>query len=239
MSTLNHKRKRALTKRICVYCGKVATTKDHVPPKLLLEKPFPLNLQTVRSCQRCNQGASLDEQYFLVLLGQISTSPNIAAKIDIGGVIDRTLVHSPALEDSLIQALEVDEMSGRIFIRHDAERMNKVVKKIAIGLYVMRYGLIPSADKINFVNLYLYQSQNQKFLSYFIATFTERFTSKQWCTTQAGVFSYIFIRDPKDNTKLVCIMNIHQTLWGIVHFPNPKSIAKNSNQQLQLFTDCQ
>ena len=197
MNTLNHKRKHALTKRICVYCGKVATTKDHVPPKLLLEKPFPINLQTVRSCQRCNQGASLDEQYFLVLLGHISTSPNIVTKIDIGGVIDRTLNLSPALEESLTQALDVDEVSGRVFIRHDAERMNRVLKKIAIGLYAMRYGRIASNDKIIFVNSYPYQQEDTRPLPYFIATFTERFKSRQWCIVQAGVFSYIFHSRPK------------------------------------------
>jgi hypothetical protein len=38
---------------ICTYCGlEKALTRDHVPPKLLLAKPYPQNLLTVRSLQK-------------------------------------------------------------------------------------------------------------------------------------------------------------------------------------------
>ena len=50
---------------ICAICGeRVATTRDHVPPKGIFPKPFPENLITVPACQLCNNGANqADEQF--------------------------------------------------------------------------------------------------------------------------------------------------------------------------------
>lgn len=48
-------------KGLCYSCGDSdAETKDHVPPKALLDKPFPF-LATVPSCKACNNDFSLDE----------------------------------------------------------------------------------------------------------------------------------------------------------------------------------
>jgi hypothetical protein len=39
----------------CTYCGKTATSKDHVPPKCFFSEPYPPNLITVPSCESCNK----------------------------------------------------------------------------------------------------------------------------------------------------------------------------------------
>lgn len=48
----------------CIYCGGLADTKDHIPSKCLLDKPYPENLSVVKCCNTCNQSFSSDEQYF-------------------------------------------------------------------------------------------------------------------------------------------------------------------------------
>jgi len=202
-----------------------------------LERPLPSNLRTVPSCVRCNQGASLDEQYFLVLLGQISSAPTIAAMASECGVIDRTLSRSPRLENRLIESLEVDNEDGRILIRPEIDRVKRVIQKIATGLFTLRYGRIPSTNTVGPVGAYPYHARDDRPPPYFIATFTERFRSKQWRTVQPRVFSYIFVRDPKSSSKVWCVMDIHQSLWGVVHFPNPKSVKVRSNRQLWLFSE--
>ncbi len=118
----------SLSRNHCIYCGGPAGTRNHVPPKLLLKRPFPSNLRTVPSCERCNHGASLDEQYFLALIGHVSPSPTITAKLEPGGVLDRALSRSPALEERLLQALGVDEETGAPFIRPEIARVDNVVK---------------------------------------------------------------------------------------------------------------
>ena len=49
------------TRGRCSYCLREATTKDHVVPRCLLEKPYPPNLLTIPSCCECNTGFKQDE----------------------------------------------------------------------------------------------------------------------------------------------------------------------------------
>ena len=226
-----------LSRLYCIYCGAHATTRDHVPPKLLLDRPFPQNLQTVPSCRACNNDASLDEQYLLVLLGHVSSSPSIQAKLAPGGLIDRTLSRSPALEERLLQALDVDDETGNPIIRPEMHRVSRIVQKVATGLFALRYGRAPSPVEVGHAALYPYTSIDQRPSSYFVATFTERFKTKLWRNVQPGTFSYIFVRDPKHSGKVWCVMDIYQSVWGVVHFPNPKSAKVRLNQQLWLFPE--
>jgi hypothetical protein len=52
----------------CAFCGGRPGTRDHVPPKVFLDKPYPANLPVVASCARCNSGASVDEEFVAALL---------------------------------------------------------------------------------------------------------------------------------------------------------------------------
>jgi len=49
---------------LCAYCDDPATTRDHVPSKKLFTPPLPHNLITVPACDRCNSGASDDDEMF-------------------------------------------------------------------------------------------------------------------------------------------------------------------------------
>lgn len=49
---------------MCSYCGDFQDTRDHVPSRILLDEPYPENLPVVPCCYKCNQGFSLDEEYF-------------------------------------------------------------------------------------------------------------------------------------------------------------------------------
>src|SRR5262249_221345 len=100
----------------CIYFGTTPTPQNPVPPKCLLQKPFPPNLLTVPSCKKCNADFSLDEQYFLVLLSQIGTTNTLTVKVEHDGIVDRALKRSPALDGRVFQSLETDE-EGRIVIR--------------------------------------------------------------------------------------------------------------------------
>lgn len=224
-----------LSRLYCIYCGATASTRDHVPPKLLLDKPFPPNLQTVPSCRACNNDASLDEQYFLALVSHVATSPSIAAKLAPGGSIDRAFSYSPALEERLLKALDVDDETGNPVIRPEIHRVRRVVQKVATGLFALRYGRVPVSSEISHVALYPYGLDDQRPLPYFVATFTERFKKKPWRQVQRGTFSYIFVRDPRHSGNVWCVMDIYQSLWGVVHFPNTKNARVQVDQQAWLF----
>ena len=62
----------------CTYCLRPATTEDDVPPKSLFRRPR-LSLVTVPSCLECNQGLSLDDEYFrtsIVLRRDVQDHPD-------------------------------------------------------------------------------------------------------------------------------------------------------------------
>jgi len=49
---------------VCAYCGADdPQTVDHVPPKLMLEEPYPDNLVTVPACQECNKKFMKNDEY--------------------------------------------------------------------------------------------------------------------------------------------------------------------------------
>ena len=48
---------------ICIYCGKVAQTREHCPPRSFFpEHDFPENLRVLPACEECNKGFSHDEE---------------------------------------------------------------------------------------------------------------------------------------------------------------------------------
>jgi len=60
---------------LCALCGKnTATTKDHIPPQGIYPKPRDnnINFNTVPACVECNNGSSVEDEEFKVLMG-IST----------------------------------------------------------------------------------------------------------------------------------------------------------------------
>jgi hypothetical protein len=189
----------------------------------------------VPSCVTCNRGFSLDEQYFWVLLGQISPSPTMAGKVASGGAIDRTLERSPLLDERLIRMIEPDEDGARVLIKPEIERVHRVISKLAIGLFFLRYGGAPPADLVHVVGAYPYTMDDLRPEPVFISTFTQRFRHKRWHHVQRQVFSYIFVRHPKHSGKLWCVMDFHETLWGVAEMPNPKSRRVGNRGQLPLF----
>lgn len=113
-------------KNNCHFCGKLATSKDHIPSKNLLEKPYPKNLLTIQACVKCNQSFSLDEEYFLNVLVEISNNPNLLAKKEIGGSIYKARKRSKKLNDRINNSLIKDD-DGRIYFQAEANRIKNVI----------------------------------------------------------------------------------------------------------------
>ncbi|RYZ82676.1 MAG: hypothetical protein EOP06_21285 [Proteobacteria bacterium] len=54
---------------VCTYCGELRKpTKDHVIPKALFPKPYPLNMITVPACEDCNNAKSRDDDFLRDIL---------------------------------------------------------------------------------------------------------------------------------------------------------------------------
>jgi hypothetical protein len=74
-----------MSREKCGYCGTdKSVTVDHVPPKLLLMRPYPPNLITVPACFPCNQSFQKDDEYLRAMLCiDVRASRNMAAQSNL------------------------------------------------------------------------------------------------------------------------------------------------------------
>lgn len=112
----------------CIYCGDEDSTREHVPSRVLLDKPYPENLPVVGACRPCNNGFSQDEEYFACLIESViagSTEPTKIRRPTIAALLQR----SPALQ-ARIEASKTFDGEKTIFqVEHD--RVRRVLLKLA------------------------------------------------------------------------------------------------------------
>lgn len=114
----------------CIYCGGPAETRDHVPSRCILERPYPANLPVVGSCAECNKGFSKDEQYFVCLVEAAlcgSTDPNKIRRPSVARILQNT----PALRARIDSAKT--ETDGRVQFAVERHRVANVMLKLARG----------------------------------------------------------------------------------------------------------
>lgn len=112
----------------CVYCGQGIEDRDHIPPKVFLEKPYPPDMEMVNSCISCNGGFALDEQYVACLI-------EVARK----GTFEETFLRAKIKEtlrsqEPLKKMLQAQVVNNEKFeIKFDFDRMHRVILKLARG----------------------------------------------------------------------------------------------------------
>jgi hypothetical protein len=143
------KTERQRKKGICTYCGdNDFISRDHIPPESMFPKPRPSNLITVPSCDMCNGGASMDDEYFRLNLS-IRKSATLPAACPVANTALRGLgreEHSN-FRTSFFKGLhEVDVVTkSGIYIERggaydvDLMRLSKVVSRTVRGLYFHHY----------------------------------------------------------------------------------------------------
>ena len=206
----------------CVYCGAPATSRDHVPPRFLLEQPLPRDLLTVASCSGCNNSFSLDEQYLQVVIAQIGHVPHLMAKVEEGGVVDRALERDPGLDQRIVDSLEV-RSDGRVRLVTEQARILRIVRKIAYGLFVRRYAKRPRLDAFSALAV---SGTEEEIPQPIVAAchYWPGIRRKRWTSVQKGVFSYLFAKGwLSHDPPLYCLVDLHRTLLGVVACPDPRS----------------
>lgn len=127
---------------ICVFCGRSASTMDHVPPEGIFPDPKPRDLITVPACNDCNEGSSKDDEYFRAIITTAEGNNEFAAQLVNQKIIPR-FRRKPALLKSIMRdAKKIDVYSeGGIYLgKYPAipckpQRIQAVVEKIIRGLF--------------------------------------------------------------------------------------------------------
>lgn len=110
----------------CAYCGAPPSTRDHVPSRVLLDKPYPQDLPVVGACAKCNNGFSPHERAAACLVDCVvwgsATAPQLRPKVK------RILSEDPQLSARVGLALR----AGRSTLRED-ESVAKGIAKLPKG----------------------------------------------------------------------------------------------------------
>lgn len=147
----------------CIYCGGHADTRDHIPSKCLLDKPYPENLAVAGCCDICNQSFSRDEQYVACFIECVrcgSTNPDKVERTSISKILKDVPSLKKRIEDSM------KNVDKQISFIPEWDRINKIMLKLARGhltyeLSLQRYDIpkyfwsgllssLPEENKIEF-----------------------------------------------------------------------------------------
>ncbi len=114
----------------CAYCGKFPDTVDHVPSKILLDRPYPDNLQGVPCCKNCNESFSLDEEYFACLIECVisgTADPDEISRLQIAKILKRKPKLRARFQNSTFYDLD------QTLFNIEGERVNNVLRKLSYG----------------------------------------------------------------------------------------------------------
>ncbi|NNV53850.1 hypothetical protein [Limnovirga soli] len=137
----------------CCYCGiREATTKDHVPPKSIFNKPRPDDLITVPCCLMCNNDASKSDEKFKVYLGMhIARQGGESERLFKEGVLP-SAKHNYKLRKNIFNSMypvNIATDSGIITgkgmaVPWDNEAHCRTIERLIRGLFFHHYGKIIS-----------------------------------------------------------------------------------------------
>lgn len=208
----------------CVYCGGEPETSDHVPSKVLLDEPFPSNLQVVDACNNCNNSFSDDEAYIACLIECVKSGTTTPENIE-RQKISRILSEQPSLESRISNSKIVDD-EGNLFWNVETDRMKKVVLKLARGhlAYNLNWFRFDEPDFVECVPLALMNAEelelfeeeskelpqilpelgSRAFLTTF-ATLSKGIISnwQNWQVVQEGRYRYRINQDNGDRVQFV------------------------------------
>jgi hypothetical protein len=115
---------------VCLYCGGPEESRDHVPSRIFLDRPFPKQLPVVWACIECNNKFSRDEAYVGCLIESViagSTDPDEIRRERVGNLLRKT----PKLRSKLEAAKCFRD--GNVQFNVESERIRNVGLKLARG----------------------------------------------------------------------------------------------------------
>lgn len=109
----------------CIYCGAPATTREHVPSKTFLKKPYPSDLPVLPACEKCNNGWSSDELYTSTYIA-VMKSLNERKDDAVLQITDKDRKEIIEAKKAVKSFLDTGEFACDI-------RIKRVLSKLAIG----------------------------------------------------------------------------------------------------------
>jgi hypothetical protein len=127
-----------LSYKSCTFCRRAPDSRDHVPPRVLLDKPHPSDLLVVPACKRCNNEISADENYLACMVECAlcgSSKPQEVKREKIR----RILTEKPWLAKRIEEGASRDASGTLVWAVEDAP-VRRVLIKLARGHVAFELG---------------------------------------------------------------------------------------------------
>ncbi|MCY2930187.1 MAG: hypothetical protein NTV86_11965 [Planctomycetota bacterium] len=203
----------------------------------MLQKPYPKNLATIPACHKCNERFSEDEEVVEAVLAHVSFEEDLMRERR-GGKVARAIDRNPKLKASTEG--QTDE-NGRFRVtKKTLGKVSRVAEKTVQGLYFRRYERMLAPQDVTVLAI---EHQHQVSVDQMIKQFCgpeswpdvtrdgkalERAAlahlgdiKVDWEDYQPGVFRFAFFKGRR--SRLVCLLDLHQTLVVAVECPRPPS----------------
>ncbi len=232
-------------RRWCIYCGHGKETKDHVPARSILVSPYR-NLLTVPACYKCNQAYKLDEEYFACALATAGWTETLMERVQPGGSVHRACSERQGLNALIQSSLIRVGDEQFLIPKHNriAAVLNKVAAGLCFVEF-QKPLLLPSMRLVDAIHArdpdFVAKLDNaipqppaviagwpEVGSRAFAKTVLDiergvplrldrlvGILTDGWKVIQKDVFRYRFFR-LSDPNRLLCLMNFHETLLGIV-----------------------
>ncbi len=208
----------------CYLCGRTdqPLTRDHVIPKCLFTEPRPQNLITLPCCIDCQQQYQKDEEFFRTFVStaiDLEDNPNA---MQIWETALRGLERKPGLLKwitSRVFTVDIVSEAGiwlekGMAIKIPEDRINKVLKKIALGLFCYHLGFrVPD----NFKTKVLFQPEEIARDPKKCQKISELIKSAKYARAYKDICSYGGVV-AKDTYSSIWLMSFYRSVPAIVIF---------------------
>lgn len=179
----------------CIFCGRPADTREHIPAKQFFKGVPDRNLITVPSCLKCNRSFQKDEDFFRQFNVGFLSDRSAEAKKFLENEVTRSIMRRPALAKQMFNQMKLVDAYTKAERKYvgkrtvyqlstsDISRINRVVRKIIDGLFFHHFNkVVPKRWEVNIVWI---NPKNQKELDLENVEKTLR-----WHIIKEDVFAY-------------------------------------------------
>ncbi|KKU57755.1 MAG: hypothetical protein UX80_C0010G0016 [Candidatus Amesbacteria bacterium GW2011_GWA2_47_11b] len=200
---------------VCVYCGKEADTREHIPARNLFSITANVPFITVPSCKTCNSGFQMDEEFFRNFLVSILYEQSQSATILLDNSVARSMRRKPALGLKMFEQMSLVDYydgfgnyHGKKTAMHikpeDHARIYRVLDKYIRGLFYNHFKKPIPKD---------WSVEHHWLLPKFEEKVVHTLKGMRWERVREDTFVYGFNSVPETNQSVWCMIFYERPLF--------------------------
>lgn len=193
-----------MNKGNCYFCGLPATSDEHSPARGFFPKAKRVNLITVASCREHNEDTSKDDEYVRNVIAMSIGNNALAFQHFLDKCI-RSFQRSPALMNSTIKNAkkvytnETGIIQPTFAFEIDRDRIDKVMRKIAYGVFFKEYNEPWNRRIIIMTDHFKTSNMSSDDFGFLIQTFKKLIQEHPFDGQNPTVFKYRFLQSESDS----------------------------------------